>query len=561
MNFLYTLQAWLRSLQAIPNAITTFFRMTVGSVIPPQLLNTGMLRKNIKLPKNLVGNDAPEPDIPQPKREVVFYQQQLPKLLWRNAAFSQIHLVDTTSSKHTVVHIGVTIGVSQARVTLDNGVQLTFAQVNPKAHNGCSILMTFPSRYNVMADGKPSEQTARISHGTLLKIDDREYRVELYAWQPSKGAAAVEAAWLTNAGPVREYNEDAIAIYPHKQGYFFAVADGVGGGAAGEEISAFTVQSLLSTFRDNAKKSVNWGATLTKTLTEINKDVRRFGRQVASQSGSTVTAIIIQEWDATIIHLGDTRLYHWNSAQGARQVTQDHVTFTTEEEAERSRRGQHVKQNLLLKAIGKADTIEPDIMTMRLQPNDKLLLCSDGVSDRVTLAELNGWFNSVPTQRIPTLVAQRANERMNSDNISVIAIDLKPMSTRAFNWPQKKEPRVYSGYDTNWSGQRLRVANYSQTIYPSPLRQPQRWLAALVLLLVIWFTGMWTLSYLNSPAGAAARGVFTETPTPTATWLNSPTPRVTSTLMPLNDANSAPSATPPPPTSTLRPIPTSTLQR
>lgn len=491
------------------------------------------------------------------------------------AEFSQIHLIQVRNQQRTVIHIGTTIGRSRSEVVLQGmghlPVQLRFSQVNPKKNPG-PIRVEYPAgRARVVVDGEEIAElsdAAYIDRGSALLIDDQAYEIELYAWNNLPSITRMNAAWMTVSGPVRGYNQDAIGIYQHPAAYFFAVADGVGGGDAGELISEYTIQYMLSVFHLNVKYDFDWFDVYRRAVQIINAEVRRFAARSDYISGTTLTAVVVQGWEAYVIHLGDSRLYHL-SGKRLRRVTTDHLRVV---EQDTGGRGQGVARRVLTKAIGKEDTVEPDCFVLSIQPGDKLLLCSDGL-DEVKEEEMAALLEKERISDMPRKLIDLANERFNSDNISVIALSARPHVSRD-TWRAESGERVFANYDSRWR-LKLRPAKEYQTQHPIYAR-PGCWV--LLLLIVALFLGYQVLRNRDAaavlePAQMTATAVFRQaeqagqggqaapgdlSATPTFTREPSPTPLPTATALPPTPV--IPTRTPQPsPTSTLAPPPTSTL--
>ncbi|MBC7811088.1 MAG: serine/threonine-protein phosphatase [Burkholderiales bacterium] len=492
------------------------------------------------------------------EREAKEVERGFPRMA--KAEFSQIHFVANDSQERIVVHIGTAIGRSEAHLTLPGTtskdiVQLRFRQANPQKHGG-PIIMEYRGKAPLTVNGETFERFAVLKQGVPLTIGQREFRCELFSWNLLPATAVVNAGWMTDRGPVNPQNEDAIGIYKHPRALLFAVADGVGGGEAGEHISKFAIQYLLATFHKNVKFDLDWQEIFQQAVVNINQEVRRFAKMSAFISGSTLTAVVIQGWDAYIVHVGDSRLYYWN-ANTLKQITVDH-SKTTKARDDGSGKQSSLGRTVLVKAIGKGDTIEPDFITLRLQPGDKLLLSSDGLNERVPLPELGQLMTDYSPAKLPEHLIRLANERANFDNISIIMLDIAAKENARSAWqptPSTPEGRVFSGYDSAWSF-RLRPSQELITHHPVVTRvfPAVRLLVAAVILVGVILLGM-VLSG-NRPA------ILAEPPAATATLTRTPTS--TNTVAPT--VSPTPTFTPQPtiataePTSTLRAVPTSTLE-
>jgi len=475
------------------------------------------------------------------------------------AEFSQIHLINQTTKHRTVLHIGNKIGRSYTEAELSDPnhatVRLRFTFVSPKLNNGCPILLQHRfGRSRIRVDGKKMGDFAPVKHGMPIKIGDVDYVFEMYAWDNLPALLRVHAGWKTDKGPVREHNEDAIGIYQHEKAYLFVIADGVGGGEAGEIVSEFAVKYILAAFDENIRFDLSWHEVLKLAFEKVNDEVRRFGKVSDFVTGSTLLAVVVQGWDAYIAYVGDSRVYHWSggSKKKMRQVTTDHLMESHPQPTSRGQTSEQVRM-ILSKAIGKEDKIEPDVLLLRLQPKDRLMLCTDGLLKRVDEDEIQQYAVDLPPERFAERLTQLAHERYNDDNTSIIMIETLPEGHLEDDWLAEPGERVYVGYDRRWRF-KLEAPNEMHTQYPllAYATNPLTYLIAGILIVVL------ALFSLNNIASTADDGLAV-TATSTFVDLDAIPPTQAPSATPSHTPPAT--ATPPGPTSTLRPAPSSTLAR
>ncbi len=209
---------------------------------------------------------------------------------------------------------------------------------------------------------------------------------------------ALQVAGKTDVGCVRTNNEDNFG-YDARYG-IFVVCDGMGGQAAGEVASKLAVDTMLTYFRQGDHDGNN--PTIGKTFEGISERGNALGSaiQLANQAihqasshhpaqagmGSTVVSVLVRKNFFSVGHVGDSRVYLLR--QGSiQQLTQDHSLvmeqvrrgLITMEEARTSER-----QNIIIRALGSEETVEPDIDEMMAMSGDVLLLSSDGLTRHVT---------------------------------------------------------------------------------------------------------------------------------------------------------------------------------
>jgi PPM family protein phosphatase len=269
---------------------------------------------------------------------------------------------------------------------------------------------------------------------------------------PAKRSTMVKAAWkfaigaLSDVGRVRALNEDTcyVGTLPLPQGeelHLCLVADGMGGAQAGEEASRLAAEAMRRSVERALAAQVpssdeDWQALLREAAATANGTVYREAQAHSTQRGmgTTLTVALLIGDHAHIAQVGDSRAYLFNrsglSADGAlaAQLTNDHslvarlvdIGQITAEEAR-----SHPQRNLLYRSLGTDPTVDIDTYSQPLQEGDRLLLCSDGLTNHVEDAELAQIVleHSAPDAICAKLVAL-ANERGGRDNISVIVVQV-----------------------------------------------------------------------------------------------------------------------------------------
>ncbi len=257
------------------------------------------------------------------------------------------------------------------------------------------------------------------------------------------GAAdiTVRACGITDLGRVRGNNEDTLLIahlasiaktappahavrfeaaYP----VLLAVSDGMGGAAAGEIASALVVESLR---RAMASARGNWDEATRLAVERANREVWQAAQQPGRHGmGATLTAVCVHGTEAHIAEVGDSRAYLIRSGR-IRQITHDQsfvqvlldAGMIRPEEVE-----QHPMRSMLLQAMGQPD-IKASVARLDLRRDDRLLLCSDGLSNKLSAEDMLAVIEEGPSieATCEKLVAL-ANARGGEDNITVIVAEL-----------------------------------------------------------------------------------------------------------------------------------------
>ncbi len=236
-------------------------------------------------------------------------------------------------------------------------------------------------------------------------------------------------AEATDTGLVRQSNQDAVYV----DDSLAIVADGMGGHAAGEVASEMTIEMLHSGFVENHTVEGLYNAINAANITVLNdarENPNHFGM------GTTVIALGLTVDDEgvtspTLCHVGDSRAYQLRDG-ALRQLTEDHSVaeewvrmgrLTPEEAAVHPRRHQ------LTRGIGVEETIAVDVMSVHAITGDRLLLCSDGLSnelDNDTLARLS----SAPftLEEAVVQLVEAAKEAGGRDNITAVLIEFDDVS-------------------------------------------------------------------------------------------------------------------------------------
>ena len=248
---------------------------------------------------------------------------------------------------------------------------------------------------------------------------------------------AVEVAAKTDVGCVRANNEDNFG-YDLRYG-IFVVCDGMGGQAAGEVASKLGVDTLLSYFRRAAQTGEyqqagapmdglsKEGTALASAIRLANHTIFETGQQQTASAGmgSTLVAALIKGNALSIANVGDSRIYLIR--QGViQQLTQDHSLvmeqvrrgYLTREQAEHSE-----MQNIILKALGSEESVDPDVEDLVVLAGDTLLMCSDGLTKYIHDNEILQMVSAGETlsQRCSALI-QTAKHRGGDDNITCLLL-------------------------------------------------------------------------------------------------------------------------------------------
>jgi len=234
---------------------------------------------------------------------------------------------------------------------------------------------------------------------------------------------------LTDVGRRRESNQDSLLVAPERG--LYAVADGMGGHAAGEVASHIAIEALSEVLRDNAflrdrTDAQTAGTRLQDAFVEGN---RRICDSVVTRGewrgmGTTIVALVTLEDRAVIGHVGDSRAYLLRDGE-LRRLTNDHswvseqvrMGLMTDEEAHR-----HPMRNIVTRALGNRPALDVDINEAEALPSDVFLLCSDGLNSMLTDREITEtlYENRQDPETACHKLVEAANLKGGEDNITVI---------------------------------------------------------------------------------------------------------------------------------------------
>lgn len=237
-------------------------------------------------------------------------------------------------------------------------------------------------------------------------------------------------AMLSHPGKIRTNNEDTVAFAlpngPDDEFHgdaLLLVADGMGGHAAGEVASRIAADVLYRWFFAAPGRPVH--DVLAECFDKANAEIFEAGRQNPEYAGmgTTCTAIAVRNNCAWLAHVGDSRAYLMRD-DDFHQISEDHTLVgelvrrgsLTREEAHAS-----PERNVILKAMGTAASVAPNIWDegMALRPDDRLLLCSDGLSDLVTDTMMKELVASRSPLDACRALIDAALEAGGHDNVSV----------------------------------------------------------------------------------------------------------------------------------------------
>jgi protein phosphatase len=231
---------------------------------------------------------------------------------------------------------------------------------------------------------------------------------------------------LTHAGKVRQNNEDALLVGGGEDETLFVVADGIGGFEAGEVASSLAIDVLKDLQPDQPFKAA---------IGEANRRIVAAGRGDEKLSGMGTTVVAIRfggkqgEPVAEVAHVGDSRAYLVRGGD-MNPITEDHslvAELVRSGDLTRDEAAEHPQKNLITRALGADEEVDVDTAIVPIEAGDRILLCSDGLSDMVSetgISEILAEYPDDP-ERAARVLLSAALDAGGNDNITVVVVDVK----------------------------------------------------------------------------------------------------------------------------------------
>ena len=230
---------------------------------------------------------------------------------------------------------------------------------------------------------------------------------------------------LTHAGKVRQNNEDALLVGGGEDETLFVVADGIGGFEAGEVASSLAVDVLKDLQPDEPFKAA---------IGEANRRIVAAGRGDEKLSGMGTTVVAIRfggkqgEPVAEVAHVGDSRAYLVRGGD-MNPITEDHslvAELVRSGDLTRDEAAEHPQKNLITRALGADEEVDVDTAIVPIEAGDRILLCSDGLSDMVSETGISEILAQSPDdpERAARALLSAALDAGGNDNITVVVVDV-----------------------------------------------------------------------------------------------------------------------------------------
>ena len=242
---------------------------------------------------------------------------------------------------------------------------------------------------------------------------------------------------VTDAGKVRQNNEDALLVGEGEDETLFAVADGIGGFEAGEVASSIAIDVLKDLPPDGA---------FEQAIREANRRILAAGRGDEKLSGMGTTVVAVRfggtQGDpvAEVAHVGDSRAYLVRGGE-MKPVTEDHslvAELVRSGDLTRAQAAEHPQKNLITRALGAEEEVDVDTAALPIGAGDRILLCSDGLSDMVPESKISEIVQKSPDdpEEASRSLLSAALDAGGNDNITVVVVDVRERAA-----PEEPPPR------------------------------------------------------------------------------------------------------------------------
>ena len=237
----------------------------------------------------------------------------------------------------------------------------------------------------------------------------------------------------TDIGRTRSMNQDSFLVSESKENGFklYILADGMGGYKGGEIASKVAVTAvskfIFEKFADVLKDKQSILDFLEDAIAFANSAIYEESEQdeELQDMGTTLEVLLIYKNKIYIGHIGDSRIYRIRKNK-MKKITTDHSyveKLIQDGDITREEAYNHPKKNLLIKALGTDEEVEPDMIYTVLNKNDILIICSDGLTNMVREERILNIVKDNTEEDVTNVLVDEANNAGGLDNITVIVID------------------------------------------------------------------------------------------------------------------------------------------
>ncbi len=284
----------------------------------------------------------------------------------------------------------------------------------------------------------------------------------------------IDVAALTHIGRKKDKNEDSFGVFDHTEpglrlfqnGMLLVVADGLGGHVGGDIASKLAVSIFKDVLKDDPPPEEDYDSeredafylkVIEKAMVRANDSIFHTNQDLIRNKrpmGTTLCAALLRPHYAYVGNVGDSRGYLFRNGQFVAQ-TKDHSWVDEQVEQglmSRQEADKDSRRNLVTRCIGTHETMEVDTYRWRLEPEDQILICTDGLTNMVNNAAIAEVLRQPATtnEKVRTLV-NLANRNGGKDNITLILAWIEPdqkalRKLKAQEWLQKKKDTIKNAF-------------------------------------------------------------------------------------------------------------------
>ncbi|QNQ89223.1 SpoIIE family protein phosphatase [Corynebacterium poyangense] len=286
-------------------------------------------------------------------------------------------------------------------------------------------------------------------------------------------------AAASDRGLVRGNNEDSA----YAGNYLLALADGMGGHAAGEVASQLMIRHLAQLDAD--PEDLDMAALLGSVAEDANQEIRSEAAQHVEYTGmgTTLTALLFNGTELALCHVGDSRGYRLRDGK-LTQITKDDTfvqSLVDQGKLSPEDVSTHPRRSVILKAYT-GEPVDPTLESFDAQPGDRWLLCSDGLSDPVTHSTIESTLSQGTPEEAARRLVDLALRSGGPDNVTVVIADIKEGDDNSRAQSIKNVPQTVGALagepeEDNWpdssAGRAAAIQRRPATITPDGRSVPQ----------------------------------------------------------------------------------------
>ncbi|MCC7355568.1 MAG: protein phosphatase 2C domain-containing protein [Anaerolineae bacterium] len=244
----------------------------------------------------------------------------------------------------------------------------------------------------------------------------------------------LDVGYVTEPGKTRKDNQDRLAVPPAglkpvqvaRNGFLCLVADGMGGYHGGEQASEIAVARMMREYYAAPRADVAVG--LAQAIQAANNDIlqAKVGHPEVEKMGTTIAAVVVRGEELYLANVGDSHIYLVRQGE-VQRLSQEHTVAADLLQSGVLRQSDlngHDMRGILSRAVGIQPSAEPYVgPPQKLLPGDRIVLCTDGLSNLVSPTEIASVVMSSRTmQQAARRLTDLANQRGSPDNVTVLAL-------------------------------------------------------------------------------------------------------------------------------------------